>query len=321
MLQPLPDPLHHGAFGRTEALAAGVTWRRLRHDDILHPHRGVYASATGQDDTHRDRCERARPILGGHRWLSHLSAARSHGMPLPFEATDAEPLHVLTLLGAEPIRRPGIVGWETASQDIGRQLLGGLPVVAPADVWCQLAVPGSTRTDAETGMKRHLSQEWLVAVGDYAVTGPRSPSGRHPLCTIDDLADALRRHRGKRGAKALAWALDRVRMPVHSPRETLLRLALVARGLPEPEVQAPVMTAVGLRHADLGYLSARLLIEYQGDHHRTSREQWLEDMNRQQLFEDAGYKVIAVGANEFDDDCLALTDRIRRALAGRTLRA
>ena len=66
-------------------------------------------------------------------------------------------------------------------------------------------------------------------------------------------------------------------MPVDSPRESLLRLILVAGGLPEPEVQFAVRTAQGIRHADLGYRDARLLIEYHGDDHRTSRKRWLED--------------------------------------------
>ncbi|MFT4135680.1 hypothetical protein [Microbacterium sp.] len=315
MPRPLPDPLRFGPFRRPEAVAAGITWRRLRAADVAHPHQGLYAPAVGGADDVRARCERAMPLLGERRMFSHLTAARLHEMPLPFEETPSEPLHVLTLPGAEPIRRPGIVGWETEDRATSGRLLGLLAVAGPADVWCQLAVPGSTGMHADTGMKRSLSPEWLVAVGDFALTGPRRQGGRHPLCTIDDLALALRRHRGKRGAKALQWALDRVRAPVHSPRESRLRLALVARGLPEPDVQMPVMTAAGLRHADLGYPQARLAIEYQGDQHRTSRAQWLEDLNRRQLFEDAGYSVIAVGANEFDDECAALAIRVRRALA------
>ena len=105
-------------------------------------------------------------------------------------------------------------------------------------------------------------------------------------------------------------------MPVDSPRESLLRLILVAGGLPEPEVQFAVRTAQGIRHADLGYRDARLLIEYQGDDHRTSRKRWLEDVTRRQLFEDAGYRVIEIGAADLADEA-ALVARVRRALQGR----
>ncbi|MFT3798767.1 hypothetical protein [Microbacterium sp.] len=240
-------------------------------------------------------------------------------MPLPREWTDAEELHVLTLPGAEPIRRPGVVGWESRDSP-GGVLLDGLHVVSPAGVWAQLSVAGATGTDAETGKRWALDGEWLVAVGDYLLTGPRGPAGRSPLCTMVDLAAAARRHRGKRGAKALTWALERVRTGPQSPRESLLRLALVHRGLPEPVVQMPVSTAAGILHSDLGYPQQRVAIEYQGDHHRTDQKQWREDLRRRQLFEDAGCRVIEVGANEFDDDCASLALRVRRALAGRSYR-
>ncbi|WP_409048564.1 hypothetical protein AB2L57_08385 [Microbacterium sp. HA-8] len=66
-------------------------------------------------------------------------------------------------------------------------------------------------------------------------------------------------------------------------------------------------------HADLGYPRERLLFEYQGDEHRTSRRRWLRDLTRRQLFEDAGYRVIEVGADDVDDPA-PLVGRVRRAL-------
>ena len=81
------------------------------------------------------------------------------------------------------------------------------------------------------------------------------------------------------------------------------------------------MTAAGLRHADLGYPDARLLIEYHGDQHRTDRAQWLEDLTRRQLFEDAGYRVMEVGAADLTPNCHALAARVRRALDGRSFTA
>lgn len=207
---------------------------------------------------------------------------------------------------AAPMRRPGIIGWETEVADLPRLMLGMLPVIAPADVWAQLAVPGATGVDPDTGSRRRLTSDWLVAVGDYLLTGPRIGRARVPLCTRDDLMRAIQRRRRKRGVKDLALALDRVRPGAHSPRETLLRLGLVDHGLPEPDVQVPVVTAAGLRHADLGYPDARLLLEYQGDHHRTDRRQWLEDLTRVQLLQDAGYDVMVVGAADIVPDSAAL---------------
>lgn len=310
----MPHPLSLGPFSFREAVEAGVSRRRLARHDVVHAHRGLYAPAAPSEL--RTACGQALPLLGQHRWFSHLTAARLWGIPLPFEWTDTEPLHVLTLPGAEPLRRPGIIGWESADHP-GGAMQGPIPLVVPAGVWAQLSVPGATGADAETGRRLTLTGDWLVAAGDYLLTGPRRAGGRVPLCTVDELAAAARTHRGKRGAKALAWALERVRPGPQSPRESLLRLALVDRGLPEPAVQPAVLTADGIRHADLGYPDRRLLIEYQGDHHRTDRQQWRADLKRQQLFEDAGHRVIAVTVEEFADGCFGLAQRIRRALVGR----
>jgi very-short-patch-repair endonuclease len=102
---------------------------------------------------------------------------------------------------------------------------------------------------------------------------------------------------------------------VDSPQESIRRVALVDAGIPEPRVQVAVRTAAGVRHADLGWPEHRLLLEYQGDEHRASRRRWLDDLTRVQLLEDAGYRVILVGAADLDDDARALAARIRCALA------
>lgn len=310
---PLPPALAHAAFTYREAIDAGVSRRRLGHPDIRRVQHGVYARPSADDVV--ARCAELVPLLGERRWFSHLTAARLWGIPSPFPWTPGESVHVLAAAGAEPLRRPGIVGWETADP-CAAVVRCGIPVMTAAATWVQLAVPGATAS----GRRRRGAFEvpWLVAAGDHLLTGPRAPGGRTPLCTLDELADAVRAHRGKRGAKALAAALPLLRPGPQSPRESLLRLGLVERGLPEPTVQPPVATAAGIRHPDLGYLDGRVLLEYQGDHHRTDARQWREDLRRQQLFEDAGYRVIAVTLDDFDDGCLSLASRVRRALSGRT---
>lgn len=309
---PLPDPLRSGTFSTREAAQAGVGRGRLRHGDIVHPHHGLYASGEKTADFY-DRCLLAVPLLGPSRWFSHVTAARLWGIPLPFAWVESEPLHVIALPGAEPIVRPGIVGWESARHP-GGAIMAGVPVVGAAGTWAQLSVPGATGRYADSDRRRALDVDWLIAAGDYLLTGPRRLGGRVPLCTLEDLAAVVRGHRGRRGAKSLASALPSIRRGPQSPRETLLRLALVRHGLPEPVVQPEILTAEGVRHPDLGYLEERVLVEYHGDGHRTSRAQWLEDLRRRQLFDDAGYRVFEVAAGEFDDGCRALAQRLTRAL-------
>ncbi|MFT4157770.1 MAG: hypothetical protein QM630_07580 [Microbacterium sp.] len=314
----LPDEFSRGAFRYGDAVSAGIARSRLNAADVRHPHHGVYAG-TGADDPLERRCRELAIVFSGSRVFSHLTAARLWGMPMPFAWSEDEDLHTIAHRGAAPIRRPGVVGWET-ERDLKMTTHRGVLLTQPAETWCQLAMPGATGVD-ESGRRRSLSRDWLVAAAEYLLTGPKVDGVRTPLCAREHLIAALARHRGKRGVKAARQALELVRTPVHSPRETLLRLLLVDQGLPEPEVQFAVVTADGIRHADLGYRAARLLIEYQGDHHRTDQNQWREDLTRIQLFQDAGYDVICVGADDIaPPNRRRLVERIRRALSRRTTR-
>ncbi len=307
---PLPPELGGAAFSTADAYEAGLGRARLRGGDLMHPHHGVHAELSPDDDVVA-RCRRLLPALQPGRWFTHGTAARIWGIPLPHRYRPDEVLHVMSVGSGVAFRHRGTVGWVTSDAELDRRVVAGLPVVGPADVWCQLAI-----RDAVVP-RRTIGHEWLVAAGDFLLTGPRTGGGRRgaPLCTIEDLRAAVDRRRGARGVRAVEQALADVRHPVDSSRETLLRLGLVAHGLPEPEVQLPILTRAGIRHADLGYREARLLLEYQGDEHRTSRRRWLEDLTRIQLLQDAGYRVMMIGADDLHPSCAALAARVRRALS------
>ncbi|MGM7671863.1 hypothetical protein [Microbacterium sp. A93] len=301
---PLPRPLKSTAFQVQSGSARGLGEKRMRGHDLQRPFHGVRAAESPESLS--DRCAALSKTLQPHHVFSHRTAAEIWRMPLPAdddkEADDDDVLHVMALGKRGRIRRPGVVGWERTENDLVTYSVGSIHVCAPADVWCQLSTL--------------ISREWLVAVGDFLISGERDDDGRRPaLCTMEQLSEAIARHGRRRGVAALQWALGMVRSPVDSPRESLLRLALVAGGLPEPEVQLAVQTTKGIRHGDLGYRDARLIIEYQGDEHRTSRRRWLQDLTRVQLLEDAGYRVILVGADDLEDGAEALIGRIRRILA------
>ena len=300
------------AFTLSEGRAIGLTDSRMRHSRFARPHRGVRllgSSGRIDDGGPIDRSADLRLLLPPTALFSHATAARLYGFPLPAHLADE--LHVL-VPGEVPVRRPGVIGWTRVDGWPPSRLMHGMPVTAPADTWAMLA----TMTDRRGGT---LSREWLVAVGDFLVSGRRTKRGREPaLATPAELADALVRHGSRRGAVALAWALARVRSPVDSPPETFLRLGLVAARLPEPVVQPAISTSAGLRHPDLGYLAERTLIEYLGDVHRTDRDTWRKDLTRVQLFEDAGYRVILAGADDIVPGAMRdFAERVRRALRRR----
>ncbi|QIG38925.1 hypothetical protein G5T42_05020 [Microbacterium sp. 4R-513] len=306
----LPRWMDGVAFTNAEGRRVGLTDAELRRAELARPFHGVRVGGTAgrRDGGLIDRCSDLRVVLPADAAFSHLTAARLWGMPLPAGAVE-ENLHVLTP-GSIPVRRAGVVGWVRRDQfDV--RLLHGLPVLPPADAWAMLAGMSDSRAT-------RLTREWLVAIGDFLISGRRTKWGREPaLASIDDLSDAVGRHGSRRGAASLAWALGRVRRPVDSPPETFLRLGLVAARVPEPIPQPTIATSEGDRHPDLGYLAERVLLEYLGDVHRTDAATWRKDLTRVQLFQDAGYRVILVGADDVSRDGLPrLAARVRRALRG-----
>lgn len=297
------DGAFHGPFSVAQGKAAGLTPGRLRGPSFDRPFHGVRRQPPTVPQVLVDQCRALRTVLPPAAVFSHATAARLWRMPLP--RTVGHELHVTIPQGAA-IRRPGVVGW-TRGEPLCASELDGLPVPSPADTWVMLAA----MTAARGG---RLSREQLVAVADFLVSGERHRWGRAtPLATLDGLAAAVTQYGSRRGAASLAWALPRARRPVDSPQETVLRLGLVAAGLPEPTVQPPVATVAGIRHPDLGYLDDRVLLEYLGDVHRTDPRTWRQDLVRVQLFEDAGYRVLLVGADDVRPDGIrALAERVRR---------
>jgi hypothetical protein len=113
-------------------------------------------------------------------------------------------------------------------------------------------------------------------------------------------------------------ALPLLRTRAESPRESVLRLIIVLSGLPEPECNLNIFDPSGqfLARADLAYPQFKLMLEYQGDQHRTDRAQWRRDIRRVGSVEDNGWQVL-----QFTDDDLrdptALVARIVRRLRAR----
>ncbi|MDW4572268.1 hypothetical protein R8Z57_05680 [Microbacterium sp. M3] len=307
----LPLPLTGSPFTTADARAQGVDRGRLRGRDVIHPHHGIHIEVgCAQDDGAMARCERLIPALGPNHWFSHRTAARIWGIPLAPAYSPHEGLHVLAVGTRVAVRHAGVIGWVTGDDLVERGMFDLLPVVSPAEAWCQLAQRGAVVSG------QVIAHEWLVAAADYVLTGRRLADGTRaaPLSTVEELRAAIARRGRGRGTAALRRALDDARFPVDSPYETLTRLGLVANGLPEPQVQVAVETSIGVRHADLGYRREKLLIEYQGEEHRTSRKRWLADLTRVQLFQDAGYEVFLIGADDVVPDCSALAARVARFL-------
>lgn len=298
----LPAHVHGMAFRASDADFHGTTRSRLRGADVAHPFHGV-CSVDLDTSTMLGRCLAYEPRLGPGHVFSHATSAALFGMPLPMD-TDAR-LHVSeTGAGAAP-RTRGVIGHALTAGDVAKTIHRGVPVVSAADTWCQLAAI--------------LPREDLVAAGDFLISGRRMRSGREaPLCTREELASAVEKSSGRRGSRALHWALPRLRMGVDSRPESLLRLLLVAAKLPEPLVNDPTLVDDGRRtlHPDLKYERWRVAFEYEGDGHRTDKRRFRRDIVRRELFEAAGWRVIRVIADDLADP-QAFIARVRRILRDR----
>jgi very-short-patch-repair endonuclease len=102
-----------------------------------------------------------------------------------------------------------------------------------------------------------------------------------------------------------------------SEPERLLAIALVARGLPEPELQHVVRDLDGafVARADLAYPDERILIEYESFEHHTGKVALLRDSARRNAVTSVGYRVLTATAADVRDDALELSRAIRRLVS------
>ena len=119
----------------------------------------------------------------------------------------------------------------------------------------------------------------LVCAGDRLV--------RLRCCTLESLREYAE------SASALARrAASLVRERVDSLRETRLRLCLVLADIPEPQCNIVIkMDGHPIGRVDLLLEEFRVIVEYDGDQHRTDKAQWSIDIYRGEEFGALGYRL------------------------------
>jgi hypothetical protein len=294
--EPLPEGLAKTGFRVEDGRAAGLTRKRLFSGDLQRPFHGMRTAGVDLGD-HLQRCRAAVSVLPAGAFFSHRSAAVIHRLPVSWPQLPERPE-----VGVfEPCRPPDIAGidahqltWSGQRWDV----VDGLRVIGAEDAWAQLS--------------SLLTVPDLVVIGDYLVTGSEPYSGLPPLCNRERLEAAVKRHGRRRGVQSLRLALDLVRYGSLSPQESRLRLALLDAGLPEPQLNYRVQDAGRtIAMIDLAYPLHRVAIEYLGDHHRTERATYHDDIHRRELLVDRGWSPIYVTAA---DDLHHAALRTRRAL-------
>lgn len=311
----LPPDFTKAAFTVARGRAAGLGPKRLRGGDLDRPFRGVRLLAESLEvDATLDRyelaaqslaatCDALELVLPEGAYFSHLTAGRLWPLPLP-EPKEDELVHVAVGPSLQPPHRVGVTGHHISDPLVRTVRRRGRLLVDPASLFCQLSAL--------------LGVEDLVAVGDALVLEPRfiDDGEERPWLTVRDLAERVDKFRGRGKARA-ALALALVRPGAESRPESLLRVAMVGAGLPEPDVNPDIYSPDGvfLGRGDLVYWTWRVIVEYDGDQHRSNSRQYEKDVGRLDGFGRHGWRVVRITKSAFFTDRRACVARVEQALA------
>jgi very-short-patch-repair endonuclease len=183
-----------------------------------------------------------------------------------------------------------------------------------------------------------LLVEELASGGDLPVTTvartafdlARRGTGRRGVADLDALANATHfsasdvlavadAHPHLRGVRRLPSMLNALDAGAQSPRETYLRLDLINAGFPRPKTQIPVARPDRRwYYLDMGWPDILVAVEYDGEHHRTSRTAYTIDVERQDYLISVGWIVVRVLADHRRSDVIS---RVGRAWNARSQRA
>ena len=269
-----------------EAVAAGrVTRHELRrwYTTIF---RGVYVPKNAEVSL-RDRAIAAWLASGRKGVIAGVVASALHGAPW------VDPAHPVELVGVKCRAQTGLVPRTEHIDDGDIVKVSGLPV--------------TTRLRTAFDLGRHLDRPEALARLD-ALKWNQDFS-------VDEVITLGERYPRARGIRQLRELLSLVDRGAASPRESRIRLMLLDAGFPRPETQIPVLEGSHvLAFMDMGWPEFQVAVEYDGDHHRKDRHQYVKDIARLRMLEAMGWIVIRVIAEERPAEWLA---RVEAALASR----
>lgn len=307
--QELPPSLRGRALTRKLVVSHGLNPQRLRGAHMVPLGSGVHVPTALAEtlDPQRLHLMKAQAIAEqtpGAR-LSHTTAAMLHGFWLPSRLSRDRTVHLTYPSQTGRLVREGVQSHRCA--------------VRPEDIQRQDGMTASSRLRTWLELAPLCTVHELVILGDQLVRQPypRYEHRHRPYAAVDDLEEALDSARRFRGRRRALEAVALVRCGSDSPPETLLRLALVEAGIPEPELQLPLHDDGRGRCADMGYRHARIVIQYEGAGHFDA-DQLRADQRRDNEFFAEGWLVLRFNADDLRDGFRRAAVVVRQALAGRT---
>ncbi|MEV8147743.1 DUF559 domain-containing protein [Arthrobacter sp. NPDC080073] len=296
----LPSELLSGPFTLAEAQAQGVPRSRLLRADVERVSRSLYRPIGWDFDL--ESAARALSAATPGAWISHVTAARLRCSCLPPWLADSTELHLSKPRSLPGARRKGV---------IAHRVIAAVNEVESVD-----GIRISTRPRTWLDMARVLPLNDLVCMGDELIRVPRQAlEGRDtPFATLEELRALVERHPNLQGVVRARQALELMRVGADSAPESLLRLAMLDAGIPEPELQLKLRSDDPFSpSADLGFRQRRVAIQYDGGHH-LAEAQTLSDRRRNKAFEAAGWTVLVFRKEDLADGFELATKQIKKAL-------
>ena len=254
-------------FIGSEAVARGTLTRHELRTRFVAIHRDIYLAKDG-DLTAVIRAKACWLRARGHGILAGFSASALHGAKWIDAKVPA------TAIDTNRRRASGIVVWAGAITEDEVCVVDGMRVTTPARTAVDLA-------------RRYPLDRAVEAIDSLA---------RATRIKVADIESAVRKHPGRQGRKRALEVLSLVDPGAESPRETWLRLTVVRAGYPRPQTQLPVYNEYGvlIGIVDLGWRDLKIAMEYEGKHHRMSRERFERDIRRTDELLEQGWIVIRV---------------------------
>ena len=282
-------------FTNRQGRAMGISDKQLRGRRFRQVCYGVHTAGDPSDLMVRVRA--AIKAAGQSALLGGVTELRMLGVWLPQSLADDHLVHITVAPGQRGPRIKGIAVTRTAIL-LPPTDVGDVFAIHPAEAWFQMAT--------------------VLALDDLVVAADALMQRKAPLVTKAELQFVIDNSRRRRGLCRARAAVELARPGVDSPMETRLRLAMIAAGLPCPEVNLPLQPNKRSKtfSLDMAYPSARLAVEYDGAIHVGDWQKMQDDRTRRRIIEDAGWRIITVTYADFADLTPAIAS-IRTALRDR----
>jgi Protein of unknown function (DUF559) len=261
-----------------EAVAAGVVTRHELGRWYAPVFRGVYAPKD-TDLSLRDRAIAAWLASKRNGVVAGVAASALHGAPW------VGPDVPIELVGVKIRPQAGLIPRTERVADDEITRVGGLPL--------------TTRVRTAFDVGRHLDRPEALARLDALMWNQKF--------STDAVLALAERYPRARGLRQLRELLPLVDGGAESPRESRTRLWLHDAGFPSPETQIPVLagSTQPMAFLDMGWRDFKVAVEYDGDHHRKDRRQYVKDLARLRMLEALGWTVIRVIAEDRPQQWLA----------------